>query len=142
MNQTLRIFPQRCWHDAEDVPPQTPFSDPLMRPLQRGEVGVSFYADPNEREILPESDLRLVDRSLQPGDFCKRNISDQRSGVVLEAQVKGKIEHVISAEPLEGWRTRSDLLERREAEIGDYVISVRLFPPATMGLIAHISYIG
>ncbi|GLB35998.1 putative ubiquitin-conjugating enzyme family protein [Lyophyllum shimeji] len=111
----------RCWHDAEDVPPQNTLSDPMMRPLQPGEVGVSFFAEGGEREILPESELRLVDRIIQPGDLCKRTIEDVQSGVVTGVHVKGRIEHAISGEPVEGWKTLDELETRVDAEIGDYV---------------------
>lgn len=119
----------RCWHDAEDVAPQTPFSDPLMRPLHQGEVGVSFYRDEPDgttrrefdRQILPESELVLVDRTFHPGDFCKRSIDDVRSGVVMNAHVNGRCEHVVSGERLEGWTTLEELSDRTYAEVGDYV---------------------
>jgi len=93
-----------------------------MRQLQPGEVGVSFLGDGREREILPESDLRLVDRTIPTGDFCKRSIDDVRSGVVINTRVKGRIEHVISCEPVGGWRTLEELESRVDAEIGDYVV--------------------
>ncbi|KAF8222140.1 hypothetical protein L208DRAFT_1426440 [Tricholoma matsutake] len=112
----------RCWHDAEDVPPLPPLSDLMMRQLQPGEVGVSFLGDGGEREILPESELRLIDRTIPPGDFCKRSVDDVRSGVVINARVKGRIEHVISGEPIGGWKTLDELEDRGEAEIGDYVV--------------------
>ncbi|KAJ7042399.1 hypothetical protein C8F04DRAFT_1207920 [Mycena alexandri] len=109
---------QRCWHDAEEVAPQTPFSDPLMRPLRQDEVGVSFYRnepDSNtrrefDRQILPESDLILVDRTFHPGDFCKRTIEDVRSGVVLKARVNGRC-----------YTALEELSDRTYAEVGDYV---------------------
>lgn len=94
----------------------------MMRPLQPGEVGVSFLTDGGEREILPESDLKLVDRTIQPGDFCKRAIDDVQSGVVTNVQVKGRIDHVISGESVEGWKTLSDLESKVDPEIGDYVL--------------------
>lgn len=93
-----------------------------MRPLQPGEVGVSFISDGGEREILPESDLELVDRSFQPGDYCKRSLDDVRSAVVTSVKVKGRLEHVISGEQVEGWRTVDDIEDKPDAEIGDYVI--------------------
>lgn len=91
-----------------------------MRPLERGEVGVSFLSDSGTREILSESQLTLVDRTLQPGDFCKRSIEDVRSGVVTNVSVRGLLEHVISGESI-GWRTIEDIDERKDPEIGDYV---------------------
>ncbi|KAJ6519669.1 hypothetical protein C8R45DRAFT_30290 [Mycena sanguinolenta] len=123
----------RCWHDAEDVAPQTPFSDPLMRPLQRGEVGVSFYRDESDtnsqtprhefdRQILPEAELVLVDRTFHRGEFCKRSLDDVRSGVVVSAHVNGKCEHVVSGERIEGWTKLEELSDRTYAEVGDYVV--------------------
>lgn len=93
-----------------------------MRPLQHGEVGVSFISDGGEREILPESDLKLVDRSFQPGDYCKRSVEDVCSGVVVAVKVKGRLEHAISGEQVEGWWTVDDIEDKPDAEIGDYVI--------------------
>lgn len=52
-----------------------------MRPLKPGEVGVSFYPQ-GAREILPESELNLVDRVYQPGDLLKKSIDDVRAGIV------------------------------------------------------------
>lgn len=112
----------RCWHDPEEVPQNASFTDPLMRPLQHGEVGVSFISDGGEREILPESDLKLVDRSFQPGDYCKRSVEDVCSGVVVAVKVKGRLEHAISGEQVEGWWTVDDVEDKPDAEIGDYVI--------------------
>lgn len=94
-----------------------------MRPLQRGEVGVSFLSEAvDKREILPESELRLLDRTSQPGDFVKRNVDDIQSGVILDVRVKSRLEHVISKEPVDGWKTLEDLNTDRAAEIGDYVV--------------------
>jgi ubiquitin-conjugating enzyme E2 O len=93
----------------------------MMRQLQPGEVGVSFL-NGGERDILPELDLRLIDRTIPPGDFCKRSIDDVRSGVVIDARVKGRLEHVISGEPVEGWKILEELESRVDAEIGDYVV--------------------
>ncbi len=93
-----------------------------MRPLERGEVGVTFISEGSAREILPESELTLVDRTLQPGDYCKRSIDDVRSGVVTNIRVRGRLQHVISGEPVEGWRNSDQVVPAMEAEIGDYVI--------------------
>ncbi|THV05997.1 hypothetical protein K435DRAFT_744206 [Dendrothele bispora CBS 962.96] len=114
----------RCWHDAEDmpIPPAATLADPLMRPLRHGEVGVSWLTEGGRREILPESELHLLDRTLQPGDFCKRSVDDVQSGVVTDLRVRCRVEHVINKEPVEGWKTSSDIYCRSDAEIGDYVI--------------------
>ncbi|KAH9486595.1 putative ubiquitin-conjugating enzyme E2 23 [Psilocybe cubensis] len=111
----------RCWHDNEDFPPP-PVADPMMRPLSYGEVGVTFISHDREREILPESQLRLVDRTLQPGDYCKRSFDDVRAGVVTEMKVKGKIKHAINAQKIGRSFTTSDLVDKTNAEVGDYVV--------------------
>lgn len=114
---------QRCWHDAEDVPPPNdPFIDPILRPLKHGEVAVSFISDHTEHGVLSESELRLVDRTIPPGEVCKRTIDDVQSGVILNVHVKGRLAHVISGEEIPDWKTLDDLKDRKGPEIGDYVI--------------------
>ena len=113
---------QRCWHDAEDIPYPPASEDPLMRALQPGEVGVSFMTDGGERQILLEAELKLVDRTVQPGEFCKRAIDEVQSGVVTDIHVKSRLEHAISREPVEGWKALGDLMTRVDAEVGDYVV--------------------
>jgi len=93
-----------------------------MRPLKRGEVGVSWLTEGGRREILPEIELELLDRTLQPGDFCKRNIDDVRSGIVTDLRVRCRVEHVINKEAVEGWKPSEDIHYRSDAEIGDYVM--------------------
>ncbi|KAI9513052.1 hypothetical protein F5148DRAFT_463736 [Russula earlei] len=110
----------RCWHDSDDTPPPQDQHDPLMRPLEKGEVGVSFF--PNGiREILPESEFTLVDRMFQPGDLCKRSIDDVRSGVITSVDVKGRLEHAISGEPVPDWKSMNDIETPADVDIGDYV---------------------
>lgn len=100
-----------------------------MRPLHQGEVGVSFYREETEnstrrefdRQILPESELVLVDRTFHRGDFCKRSIDDVRSGVVMRSRVDGRCEHVVSGERIDGWTRLEELSDRTYAEVGDYV---------------------
>ncbi|KAJ3783382.1 hypothetical protein GGU10DRAFT_361067 [Lentinula aff. detonsa] len=112
----------RCWHDADDAPLSN-LQDPLMRPLERGEVGVSFLSDTaDKREILSESELQLLDRSLQPGDVIKRSVDDVQSGMVLDVRMKTRLEHAISKEQVDGWKTSKDFDANRQAEIGDYVV--------------------
>jgi len=123
-SRTLLIQPpsQRCWHDAEDFPLAISRVDPLMRPLAYGEAGVTFISHKGERQILPESELQLLDRTLQPGDYCKRSFDDVRAGVVTNIKVKGRIAHAVSAEKVDGWRTLEDVDDRADAEIGDYLV--------------------
>ena len=91
-----------------------------MRPLERGEVGVSFFPS-GTREILPESEFTLVDRMFQPGDLCKRSIDDVRSGVITSVDVKGRLEHAISGEPVPDWKSMNDIETPADVDIGDYV---------------------
>ena len=94
--------------------------DPLLRPLDRGEVGVSFFPQ-GHREILKEADLDLLDRAFQPGDLCKRSIDDVRSGVVTHVDVQCRLEHAISGEQVPGWKTMNEICSTLECELGDYV---------------------
>ncbi|KAI0094796.1 hypothetical protein BDY19DRAFT_914675 [Irpex rosettiformis] len=117
----------RCWHDAEDIPPppEQLAIDPLMRPLKHGEVGVSFFtstAEAPQREILPESKLILLDRLYQPGDLLKKSIDDVRSGIVTSIDVQGRLEHAISFEPIETWKTMDDMEFYIDVDMGDYVV--------------------
>jgi len=91
-----------------------------MRPLEKGEVGVSFF--PNGiREILPESEFTLVDRTFQPEALCKRSIDDVLSGVITSVDVKGRLEHAISGEPVPDWKSMNDIETPADVDIGDYV---------------------
>ncbi|THH13368.1 hypothetical protein EW146_g6839 [Bondarzewia mesenterica] len=128
----------RCWHDAEDVPPPQDHADPLMRLLEHGEVGVSFFPN-GVREILPESDFTLVDRMFQPGDLCKKSVDDVWSGVVTSVDVKGRLEHAISGEPVPDWKGIEDIESPGDVDVGDYVAYdnwigqvVELFDEATV----------
>ncbi|KZT05999.1 uncharacterized protein LAESUDRAFT_759881 [Laetiporus sulphureus 93-53] len=111
----------RCWHDAEDIPPAAETVDPLMRPLLQGEVGVSYFPRPT-REILLESELDLVDRMFQPGDPLKRSVDDVVSGMVTGLDVKGRLEHAISGEPIPGWKSTDEVDPAVEVDLGDYVV--------------------
>lgn len=94
--------------------------DPLMRPLTRGEVGVSFLPG-GLREIVSESEHELVDRTFQPGDYCKRSLDDVDSGVVVSTHVYARLVHAISNEPVKGWRDVKDLRHASRVNAGDYV---------------------
>ncbi|KXN83875.1 putative ubiquitin-conjugating enzyme E2 23 [Leucoagaricus sp. SymC.cos] len=118
----------RCWWDTEeDLQPAElqalhhSFVPPIHRPLKAGEFGVSFIAERVQREIRKDSELRLVDRNLRTGDLCKRSTDDVRSGVVVNARVKGRVSHAISGEPIPGWKTKADFKETDQPEVGEYV---------------------
>jgi ubiquitin-conjugating enzyme E2 O len=89
--------------------------------MQQGEVGVSFFHN-GIRDILPESSFTLVDRSFQLGDLCKRSIDDVHSGVVTSVDVKARLVHAISGEPVEEWKSVDQFQKSTTAEIGDYVL--------------------
>lgn len=69
-----------------------------------------------------ESQFQLVDRAFQGGDIVKRNINDVRSGIVLRTQVKARLEHAISGEPLAAWTDATEVIPAMDVEMGDYVI--------------------
>lgn len=113
---------QRCWHDADDIPLiPIPLIDPLMRPLTRGEVGVSFLPG-GLREIVLESEYELVDRTFQTGDYCKRSLDDVCSGVVVGTHAQARLVHAISGESVQGWRNVKDIRHAASVNAGDYVV--------------------
>lgn len=95
-----------------------------MRPLAYGEVGVTYLSRDmaGQRAIFHERELQLVDRILQPGDYCKRSIDDVQSGVVLNFETRARIVHAISGEEVPGWYRREDMEDRVYADTGDYVM--------------------
>ncbi|KAL5534072.1 hypothetical protein ACEPAG_533 [Sanghuangporus baumii] len=111
----------RCWHDSDDMQIQGPTMDPLLRPLKRGEVGVSFFPN-NMREILPESSFRLIDRPFQTGDICKRSFEDVQSAVVTDVHVRFKVAHAVSGIKLEDWKSVDDIKEFDDIAVGDFVV--------------------
>ncbi|THH34055.1 hypothetical protein EUX98_g169 [Antrodiella citrinella] len=123
MHIDMYLGPQRCWHDAEDLPPipDDEIVDPLLRTLKQGEVGISFYTK-GTREILPESKLQLVDRSYQPGDLLKRSVDDVQAGVVTSIEVTGLLEHTINGQEIPGWRSTDETECDLEVDMGDYVV--------------------
>ena len=92
-----------------------------MRPLKRGEVGVSYFPS-QHRAILPESDFELIDRMFRYGDLVKRSIDDVHSGVVTSVEVECRVEHVISKGKVDAWVRSSDIDWSADVTIGDYVI--------------------
>ena len=94
--------------------------DPLMRPLQRGEVGVSFYPN-SSRDILPESSLKLLDRPLQTGDLCKRRYEDVQAAVVTRVNVRFKLSHAVTGQVLDEWMTMDRIKDNDDIAVGDFV---------------------
>ena len=94
--------------------------DPLLRPLEPGEIGVSFLPN-HRREILKESEFVLVDRAFQPGDACKKDLKSVEAGVVISVEVEAKLEHTITGAKLEGWIPSNELEVSNDLYIGDFV---------------------
>lgn len=113
----------RCWHDAEEIHalPEDIAADPMMRPLDQGEVGVSFFPR-GLREILPEAKLDLVDRMYQPGDLLKKSVDDVRAGIVTSLEIKGRLVHAISNEEVPGLKSSWEVDYVAEVEMGDFVV--------------------
>ena len=42
--------------------------------------------------------------------------------LLLRVEVKGRLEHAISEEPLPDWKTTNDLLTAIDVDMGDYVV--------------------
>lgn len=118
----MRTFcPQRCWHDSEEYPPMPHPTDPLLRPLQPGEVGVSFVPT-HAREILPESEFELVDRVFQPGDVCKRDLQAVKAGVIIACEIEAILEHAVTGALLPNPIPSSALEPANEIFVGDFVV--------------------
>lgn len=112
-----------------------------MRPLTPGEIGVSFLpsgrVEPTcsplpciphptlhsgRKEILPESEFTLVDRSLHPGDVCKRSFDDVRSGIVVNAESTFRLFHAISGTFIPQRVSFRDVVPSIKFVVGDFVI--------------------
>ena len=112
--------PQRCWHDSEENTPDPGSLDPILRPLKRGEVGVTWLST-GEHEILPETDFVLSDRLFQLGEFCKASINDVASAVVTNVNMRIRVAHAVSGEELPGWHTLDEFAPR-PADVGEYLV--------------------
>ncbi|KIY45766.1 hypothetical protein FISHEDRAFT_66815 [Fistulina hepatica ATCC 64428] len=122
---------QHCWHDqdvdgGQPIPLETTNSlgeTIKITPLKRGEISVSFPSaiDIGAPEVATEDGLTLVDRFFQSGDIVKLAFADNpMSGVVIDVDVNGRLEHCISREQA-GWHMRKDLALPR-VQVGDYVL--------------------
>jgi len=104
-----------------------------MRNLNPGEVGVAYYPM-GRREICPEDEFELLDRTFRPGSVCKRFQEDSMSGIVLSTDVHVRVQHAITHELLDRWVALNETNPGHELEIGDHIIyddwvgQVRFFP--------------
>lgn len=110
----------KCWYEGNDGIPIS--DDPLMRNLKPGEVGVAYYPL-GKREICPEDDFELLDRTFRPGSVCKRLQEDTMSGIVLKTHVNVRVQHAITHQLLDRWVPLNETNPGHELEIGDHVIN-------------------
>lgn len=92
-----------------------------MRNLKPGEVGVAYYPM-GRREICPEDDFDLLDRTFRPGSVCKHFQEDSMSGIVLATDVHVRVQHAITHELLDQWVPLDETNPGHELEIGDHII--------------------
>ena len=104
-----------------------------MRNLNPGEVGVAYYPM-GRREICPEDEFELLDRTFRPSSVCKSLQDDSMSGIVLSTSVHVRVQHAITHELLDRWVSLDETNPGHELEIGDHIIyddwvgQVGLFP--------------
>ena len=67
--------------------------------LQRGHVQVSFL-DNSPPQIVDETALEVVDRSLHLGDVVKRRPEDAMSGIVTHGRMTLSLEHTFTGQTL------------------------------------------
>ncbi|KAI4523174.1 hypothetical protein K525DRAFT_222350 [Schizophyllum commune Loenen D] len=120
VNPAAVALVSRCWHDSEENTPDPGSLDPILRPLKRGEVGVTWLST-GEHEILPETDFVLSDRLFQLGEFCKASINDVPSAVVTNVNMRIRVAHAVSGEELPGWHTLDEFAPR-PADVGEYLV--------------------
>ncbi|QRW11976.1 ubiquitin-conjugating enzyme [Ceratobasidium sp. AG-Ba] len=111
----------RSWHDADDQGPPLNPSDPLDRPLQKGEFGITDI-ELRSRHIAPESEYELVDRTFRVGDVCKRGIDDVASAVVLDVWCELRLKHAISGVEIPEWIQGDAVEPKPGVMLGDYVV--------------------
>lgn len=92
-----------------------------MRNLNPGEVGVAYYPM-GRREICPEDEFELLDRTFRPGSVCKRFQDDSMSGIVLSTDVRIRVQHAITHQRLDRWVPLNETNPGHELEIGDHII--------------------
>ena len=106
-----------------------------MRNLNPGEVGVAYYPM-GRREICPEDEFELLDRTFRPGSVCKHFQDGSMSGIVLstDVHVHVRVQHAITHELLDRWVHLDETNPGHELEIGDHIVyddwvgQVCLFP--------------
>ncbi|KAG8719942.1 hypothetical protein FRC08_001603 [Ceratobasidium sp. 394] len=111
----------RSWHDADDQGPPLNPSDPLDRPLKKGEFGITDI-ELRTRHIAPESEYELVDRTFRVGDVCKRGIDDVESAVVLDVRCELRLKHAISGVEVPKWIDGEAVEGKPGVMLGDYVV--------------------
>ncbi|EST06706.1 Ubiquitin-conjugating enzyme, E2 [Kalmanozyma brasiliensis GHG001] len=112
----------RCYLDEIEQDPTTFAPTGLDRQLKHGEYGVLWYPS-GKRQIVPSTDLVLVDRVFATGSTCKRSLSDAQSGVVTGATNTLKLQHLFSREEIAHPVPAEDIVKAHYLNRGDLVIS-------------------
>ncbi|KAK9457321.1 hypothetical protein V1511DRAFT_508759 [Dipodascopsis uninucleata] len=58
--------------------------------------GWTIVAETLGRRVIPDTALRLVDRSFSCGDICKRSALDRQSGTVIEVSMTVSLQHTLT----------------------------------------------
>ncbi|KAK9353517.1 hypothetical protein V1523DRAFT_410971 [Lipomyces doorenjongii] len=58
--------------------------------------GWTIVAETLGRRVIPDSALRLVDRSFSVGDVCKRSSQDAQSGTVIDVSMTVSLQHTLT----------------------------------------------
>lgn len=99
-----------------------PESNSGFRSLKQGEVVVSFLGKDYPQGLCWESMCTVLDRVLEPGNVCKRNIEDPESAIVDRVSTEFRPCHNISEHTILQWYTKNDVEYSLYLNLGDYVI--------------------
>ncbi|KAK9247562.1 hypothetical protein V1506DRAFT_531522 [Lipomyces tetrasporus] len=64
--------------------------------------GWTIVAETLGRRVIPDSALRLVDRSFSVGDVCKRSSLDAQSGTVVDVSMTVSLQHTLTNKVIHG----------------------------------------
>ncbi|KAK9389824.1 hypothetical protein V1515DRAFT_591959 [Lipomyces mesembrius] len=64
--------------------------------------GWTIVAETLGRRVIPDSALRLVDRSFSVGDVCKRSSQDAQSGTVIDVSMTVSLQHTLTNKVIHG----------------------------------------
>ncbi|KAL1917052.1 uncharacterized protein VTP21DRAFT_5250 [Calcarisporiella thermophila] len=112
----------RSWqcleHEHEDLDEEN--KGILRAELPKGHVIVSWLSG-SAPQIIRESDLKVLDRSLMYSDIVKRHPQDSQSGTIIKVDVTVDLVNVLTGQEIRGVNTRRLRYSQDYAE-GSYVI--------------------